>query len=190
MTSICLGSSDEDVDCDCALFVPRKSKKSRCKQCGHSKTSHSGSTTPQSNEHTTMAATQHDHNKYVDRLARSLKSSAVLEKARRETLQGYRPVPPASVCLCGSTLLFTNLRFSAQHDVPSTKGKAKSRVVSTRVATQNAAKDSIKFGRIVFFPCGDQVRISPGVFNPQFISDSAPVRIFFDFNFRASIPQH
>ena len=101
MPSICLGPSDQDVNCDCVLFIPRKSKKSRCKNCGHSQSSHSDSTSnsiPQPHEHPTVAASQQDHNKYVDRLAKSLKASAVLEKARRETLQGFRPVPSASVC--------------------------------------------------------------------------------------------
>lgn len=97
MPSICLGSSDEDVGCDCVLFVPKRSRKSRCKHCKHPQTSHSDSPATQSHEHVALAATQQDHNKYVDRLAKSLKASAVHDKARRETLQGFRPTPLALV---------------------------------------------------------------------------------------------
>ena len=97
MPSICLGSSDEDVDCECVAFVPRKSRKSRCKECNHSLASHSDPPATQSHEHIAVAATQRDHNKYVDRLAKSLKASATHEKARKETLQGFRPTPSASV---------------------------------------------------------------------------------------------
>ncbi|KAF9789551.1 hypothetical protein BJ322DRAFT_1105409 [Thelephora terrestris] len=138
MPSICLGSSDEDVDCECVAFVPRKSRKSRCKECNHSLASHSDPPATQSHEHIAVAATQRDHNKYVDRLAKSLKASATHEKARKETLQGFCPTP------------------SASSNAPSTKGKTTSRAVSSRVATQSKVKDSVAFGRIVFFPCGEQ----------------------------------
>jgi hypothetical protein len=97
MPSICLGSSDEDVDCDCAVFVSRRSGRSGCKRCGHDQASHSDSTATGSREHPTIAATQRDRDKYVDRMVRSLATSAVHDKARRETLQGFRPTPTASV---------------------------------------------------------------------------------------------
>ena len=97
MSSICLGSSDEDVGCDCVLFVAKRSKKSRCKHCHHRQASHSDPPVTPPQEHIAIAATQQDHNKYVDRLARTLKASAVHEKARRETLQGFRPTPSTSV---------------------------------------------------------------------------------------------
>ena len=97
MPSICHGSSDEDVDCDCTSFISRRSGRPGCKHCGHDQASHSDSTATRSKEHPTIAATQQDRDKYVDRMVRSLATSAVHDKARKETLQGFRPTPTASV---------------------------------------------------------------------------------------------
>lgn len=97
MPLICDGSSDEDVDCGCMSFAPKKSRKLTCKHCGHHQASHSNPAPTQSREHTAVAATQQGHDKYVDRLMRSLDASAVHDEARRETLQGFRPTPSASV---------------------------------------------------------------------------------------------
>jgi len=97
MSFICDGSSDEDVDCNCTGFFPKRTKSSRCKHCDHRQASHSNPVPIRSREHPTMATTQQDHNKYVDRLMRSLDASAVHDEARRETLRGFRPTPSASV---------------------------------------------------------------------------------------------
>ena len=97
MPSICLGSSDDDVDCDCTLFVSRRSKRPGCKRCGHDQAFHSDSTATRSQEHPAVAATQEGRNKYVDRMIKSLATPAVHENARRETLQGFRPTPTTLV---------------------------------------------------------------------------------------------
>ena len=92
MPPICDGSSNEDSNCDCMHFIPKKPGKLRCKHCSHPWALHSDPAPTQSQEHPPIATTQQDHNKYIDCLMRTLDASAVHE-ARRETLQGFHPAP-------------------------------------------------------------------------------------------------
>jgi len=103
MPTICIGSLKDIEGCNCNLFIPRKSKKNKCKSCGHQKVSHSDiPTTPPprgTKVDTTAMAKPQGHSKYTDRLYKSLKATAVHEDARKETLQGFRPPsPPTMVC--------------------------------------------------------------------------------------------
>lgn len=87
MPLICSGGSEESGDCDCKSFVPKKSKKSKCKTCGHRLNLHSDPPTTNNK----------GQSKYVTHLVHSLDASAVHEVARKETLQGFRPVSPIVV---------------------------------------------------------------------------------------------
>lgn len=95
MSPTCAGSSSDSDSCDCTSFVPRKSKKSRCNDCGHRQTHHPDSTADHDNNPT---ASSSSGKIYVDRVFRSLEGSAVHERARKETLQGFRPQASKNVC--------------------------------------------------------------------------------------------
>src|SRR5882762_2959834 len=75
MLTVCAGSQKDTGSCGCTAFIPKKSNESKCKSCGHWKTSHSNipATPPQDVQtNTATIAKSQDHTKYVDRLYRSL----------------------------------------------------------------------------------------------------------------------
>ena len=89
---VCTGSSRSLGTCPCPAFVPKKSKQTRCKTCGHRMVSHLDDPAPSQDELSPAEAP----GKYVGRLLRSLKSTAVHDVARKETLEGFRPPPHQS----------------------------------------------------------------------------------------------
>ncbi|KAF9643389.1 hypothetical protein BDM02DRAFT_3191711 [Thelephora ganbajun] len=140
MLVTCIGSSKNQASCTCTQFTPWKSKEAKCKGCGHRLGSHLDTPTL-SHATETPATTAVPENKYIGRLFNSLKATAVHETARKEMLEGFRPPSPPA------------------NPTPSTrvtKGKVKARRASTRVRSQSATVGTVKFGRIVIFPCGDQ----------------------------------
>ena len=151
MSSVCIGSSKTDNDCSCEQFIPKKAKLSRCKTCSHRRTAHSG-IPPAPSDDTTNPLSKPVVN-YGGRVLDSYEATAAVVKARKEMLSGYRtplnevramsPYPPQA-------------DISSPHQ--SMKGKGKSiRCPSSRISSQNKNTGLGKIGRIVFFPCGDQV---------------------------------
>jgi hypothetical protein len=91
---------------------------------------------------------------YIKRVYSSSVKSGVLNMARREALQGYRPLtPPPPVSTLQIPFDLTDPLLS-QSQPSLAKGKGKSRRPSTKKLT------IMKVGRIVFFPCGEKVCIS------------------------------
>jgi hypothetical protein len=99
----CTGASKNTTACACQVFVPKKSKGTKCKTCGHRDTYHSDPTTSQ--DPSTPPATKRLGEKYATQLYRSLEASAVHETAREEMLQGFHP-PYTQVNVCTSNDLY------------------------------------------------------------------------------------
>ncbi|KAF9642708.1 hypothetical protein BDM02DRAFT_3192806 [Thelephora ganbajun] len=132
---VCTGSSIGNEDnCDCKQFVPKKSKGHRCQSCGHRHTSHiNAASSPLELEEGEAVPTKPHGPNYAERVYNSSKVAGIFMKARKESLQGYRPSPPSNP-----------------------KGKTKAKRLASRVPSQNRDMGPMKIGRIVFFPCGDQ----------------------------------
>lgn len=93
----CVGSSTgNSSSCDCEEFVPKKSKPRRCETCGHRQTSHADTpSTPSELEEGELIPSTHPGPDYAGRVYLSSKATSAFRKARKETLQGYRPPPPS-----------------------------------------------------------------------------------------------
>jgi len=102
MPTTCTGSVKDRTTCTCTLFIPRKSKATKCKSCGHRQSLHLDIPTPSHGAEAAATTTVPD-NKYVSRLFKSFEATAVHESARKETLQGFRPPSPALVCITGAS---------------------------------------------------------------------------------------
>lgn len=94
----CSGTSNNSEGCQCTSFAPKKSKKSRCKDCGHRQSHHSDPPTTESHQATPDPRPTLDggQKKYVDRLLQQMEVTAIHEEARKETLLGYRPMASVS----------------------------------------------------------------------------------------------
>ena len=106
LTMLCTGSTGKGDECGCESFIPKASKPHRCKSCGHRHTSHTATvTSPQEPEETELIPAKNHGPNYAERVYKASKATGILKKARKETLQGYRPsLPPAPVRLLAPPL--------------------------------------------------------------------------------------
>lgn len=158
MPTTCTGSLKDYTACVCVLFVPKKSKSAKCKTCGH-RASHHSDIPATSQDSDALPTTKPPGEKYVTRLFKSLEATAVHETAREEMLEGFRPPFTQDVCISSTISFISESSFPPQPAKPSkkSKGKAKGKQASTKVHSQKVAPGTVKLGRIVVFPCGDQV---------------------------------
>lgn len=70
-----------------------------------------------------------------------------------------RPHPRETYVTCLPLPLIYAVTSLPKPTSKKSKSKAATRRVSTRVRSQNLSAGVVKLGRIVFFPCGDQVCI-------------------------------
>ena len=108
----CQGSKGNS--CDCQQFVPRRSKRNRCKTCGHRHTAHLSAQSTAPTSPTLPAADgaikpmAKPEVNYRGRVLKSFGTSTAHQLARKETLLGYRPLSN-KVCIA------TISRFHAPH---------------------------------------------------------------------------
>lgn len=102
--------------CTCTLFVPRRTKETKCKTCGHRQVSHSGDSVPSRNVEP-LENPKVSENKYVDRLLKSLKATEVHESARKEMVGGFRPpISTGNVrCVYASIIMLLTLSVIPAH---------------------------------------------------------------------------
>ena len=102
----CQGSKDNG--CDCQQFIPKRSKQSRCKTCGHRDTIHLNTqSTPPTPPGGPAKPTAKPEVNYGGRVLKSFGASMAHKTARKETLLGYRP-PPNEVCIVKNSHLCTS----------------------------------------------------------------------------------
>jgi hypothetical protein len=106
MSGICTGSSKDNDDCDCQQFVPKKSKQTRCRTCGHRRITHSDTDAPPTSSDAAKPAVN-----YGGRVLESYGTSAAVVTARKEMLSGYR-TPSNKVCATALYLLRTLMHHS------------------------------------------------------------------------------
>jgi hypothetical protein len=89
----CKGSRKGAKPCDCPSFMPRKSKPSKCLICCHREGRHEAIPNSLSDDSDIDAK---GGSSYVKRMVTAIKSTSVLERAKQETAQGFRPITAAS----------------------------------------------------------------------------------------------
>ena len=82
----CTGSSKSPAPCLCTVFTARPPpKEDKCEVCRHHRSAH-------------VESPPKVDNKYVERLLKSMNTTAVHEEARKEMAEGFRPEkPPATL---------------------------------------------------------------------------------------------
>ena len=97
MSDACQGS--KGINCDCQQFIPKLSKQSRCKTCGHRLAAHSNADfnapftppAPPTPPNGASNPTAKPMVSYGERILKSYGTSTAHRTARKETLTGYRP---------------------------------------------------------------------------------------------------
>ena len=168
----CTSSTGNNKDCGCEQFVPKRSKEHHCQNCGHHHTSYL--TTPPYSEQEERELVRLYGPNYTERVYKSSKATGIFKKARKETLQDYWPSflsnPVHTLSSFPCTLLTLYIQPEPLFVTGKGKAKAKAKQMSAWIPSQNQDIGSMKIGRIIFFPCGDQVPlISPSIlFNKWF----------------------
>jgi hypothetical protein len=127
---VCAGSSaGNNNDCDCEQFIPKTSKEHRCQSCGHRRTSHTDTPSATSElEEGELVPVKPRGPNYAERVYKSSKATGAFKKARKETLQGYRPSPPSNtVRVVGTSALVVLTSYTSLASPVIQQGKGQSK---------------------------------------------------------------